>query len=158
MALAEEPEHWGELVIDGGDYRVYRVYENTESIRDAMDAENNAPNGSSKSRIKGLLTYAESGSGIPRPWFTVGTSINLHCNFHVLKAGEVRAILNIKGPNGYRERLVTEPWSGDAGGWTIIAFAGVFPSPGFYTFKWTIKSKGKARLKGRVHVLPPPES
>jgi hypothetical protein len=77
MALAEEPEHWGELVIDGGDYRVYRVYENTESIRDAMDAENNAPNGSSKSRIKGLLTYAESGSGIPRPWFTVGTSIKM---------------------------------------------------------------------------------
>jgi hypothetical protein len=154
MALAEEPEDWGGFVVDGGDYRVYRVYEDTES----MDAENVALNGSSKSRIKGLFTYAQDGSGMPRPSVTLGTSMNLVCHFYVFKAGEVRVFLNIKGPNGYRERLATDPLSGEAGIWTVVVFGGIFPSPGFYTFKWTIKSKGKARLKGRVHVLPPPES
>ena len=158
MALAEEPEDWGEFVVDGGDYRVYQVYEDTESIHDAMDVENAALNGSSKSRIKGLFTYVQDGSGIPRPSVTVETSINLVCHFHVFKAGEVRVILNIKGPNGYRDRLATDPLSGGAGVWTVVAFGGVFPSPGFYTFQWTIKSKGMARLKGRVRVLPAPES
>lgn len=154
MTLAEEPEDWGELVVDGGDYRVYRVYEDTES----MDAENAALNGSSKSRIKGLFTYVQDGSGIPRPSVTVETSINLVCHFHLFEDGEVRVILNIRGPNRYRERLATDPLSGGAGVWTVVAFGGVFPSPGFYTFKWTIKSKGKAGLKGRVRVLPAPES
>ena len=154
LNLAEDLRDRGDLVVDGGDYQIYRLHEDGEPVQDAADTEDIALNGGNETRVKGLLTYAEDGSGITRPWFSLGTPINLSCHFYTFESGEVQINLNIRGPNRYRERIVIDPLSGDAGGWSVIALGIEFPSPGFYTFTFIIRSRNRVRLRGTVHVFP----
>jgi hypothetical protein len=153
MGLARNPGFWGEPLIDQGDFQVYRIHQDIESIRNALGEENRALKGRGRTRFKTLLAWPEDEFGTFTSWFTLGSPIYFRCSLDIAEEGNITVALNIKGPRRFREKLVFGPFHLTPGAVVFSTATPVLPYPGYYTFAFIIKSRRTDRIKGTISVI-----
>jgi hypothetical protein len=150
-ALALGPWDLGKLFIDKGNYQLYRIHDDRESIKTAMGGEFGKR--SMRNRVRVFQVWTDDGSGEAFPWFMVGDTIFFRCGFDVADDADVTVTLQVKGPDRFRETF-TFPFLLPGGAFIFNTSAPVMPLPGYYTFTFRVKTKGAySVVKGTVSLL-----
>ena len=157
MAIAEEPRDLGELVLDGGIFKLYRLHKYGESTQTAARETEVAANGFVRPPLQVLQTYTLDDVGMPTPRYALGSDIPFNATFDLLEAGDARYSFTIRGPNRYRHSLgplIFEDLS--AGQYSVVTWVpDPLPSPGYYTYMIRLRSRGGGTLKGNVNAFIP---
>jgi hypothetical protein len=157
MAMAEEPRDLGELVLDGGDVKLYCLHKYGDPTQTGAEGTEVAANGIVRAPLKILQTYTLDDVGMPTPRYALGSSIPFNATFDLLEAGDVTYSFIIRGPNRYRHSLgplIFEDLS--AGQYSVVTWVpDPLPSPGYYKYMIRLRSRGGGTLKGNVNAFIP---